>query len=97
MNNRQPILKKIEQIESDLNKINLYLNQGNRDNCYVQIKEISEKLDSIDSKLAKLSLLLNRGDRDGCFGMINEVKEVLDQTKGYIESEPIVGSELNPN
>ena len=47
MNNRQPILKKIEQIESDLNKINLYLNQGNRDNCYIQIKEISEKLDQI--------------------------------------------------
>lgn len=47
MNNRQPILKKIEQIESDLNKVNLYLNQGNRDNCYTQIREISEKLDQI--------------------------------------------------
>jgi len=56
---------------------------------------VLKKLDSIESKLAKLSLGLNRGDRDGCYQMIEEIKIAIDQAKGYIESEPIVGNELN--
>jgi|688.fasta_scaffold159748_2 hypothetical protein len=56
---------------------------------------VLKKLDSIESKLAKLSLGLNRGDRDGCYQMIEEIKVAIDQAKGYIESEPIVGNELN--
>ena len=56
---------------------------------------VLKKLDSIESKMAKLSLTLNRGDRDGCLEIINEIKESIDQTKGYIESEPITGHELN--
>jgi hypothetical protein len=56
---------------------------------------VLKKLDSIESKLAKLSLGLNRGDRDGCYQIIEEIKVAIDQAKGYIESEPIVGNELN--
>jgi len=56
---------------------------------------VLKKLDTIESKLAKLALGLNRGDRDNCFQVLNEIKDTLEQTKGYIESEPITGNELN--
>ena len=56
---------------------------------------VLKKLDSIESKMAKLSLGLNRGDRESCLEIINEIRETIEQTKGYIESEPISGQELN--
>jgi hypothetical protein len=56
---------------------------------------VLKKLDSMESKLSKLALGLNRGDREGCYKVLEEIKVNLEQTKGYIESEPITGNELN--
>lgn len=58
---------------------------------------VLKKLDSIESKVAKLSLGLSRGDREGCFQVLNEIREIVEQAKGYVESEPISGYELNHN
>lgn len=55
------------------------------------------KIDSIDSNLNKMILLLNQGDRQACYEQVDSLREQLDQLRTYIESEPIVGSELNPN
>lgn len=54
-----------------------------------------KKLDSIDSNLNKLTMFLNRGDRDSCFETIKDINEQLEQIKTYIETEPIMGNELN--
>ena len=56
---------------------------------------VLRKLDTIESKVNKMQLALNQGDRDGCYKILDEMKETIDQTKGYIESEPISGNELN--
>lgn len=56
---------------------------------------VLKKLDTIESKINKLCLALNRSNRDDCFLIIEELKEIIDQVKGYIESEPISGLELN--
>ena len=56
---------------------------------------VSRKLETIETKLSKLKFGLNRGDRDACFEVIEEIKESIEQVKGYIESEPISGHELN--
>ena len=55
------------------------------------------KIDSIDSNLNKMILLLNQGDRQACYELTASIREQRDQLRTYIESEPIIGSELNPN
>jgi hypothetical protein len=45
MKNREATLKKLDQIESNLSKINLALNQGNRQVCYQIMGEIRTQID----------------------------------------------------
>ena len=53
------------------------------------------KLDSVDSNLNKLITYLNQGNRDNCYETVENLREQIDQIRGYIESEPIAGAELN--
>ena len=53
------------------------------------------KLDSIDSNLNKLITFLNQGNRNNCYETIESIREQVEQIRGYIESEPISGAELN--
>lgn len=53
------------------------------------------KLDSIDSNLNKLTTYLNQGNRDKCYETAESIREQIDQIRGYIDSEPISGAELN--
>ena len=45
MRNREATRRKLESVESNLNKLNLALNQGNRDACFDIIEDIREQLD----------------------------------------------------
>lgn len=56
---------------------------------------VLKKLDSIESNLNKILFAINRGNIDNCRQIIEIINEQLDQVKTYIETEPIVGSELN--
>ena len=45
MKNREPVLKKLDSIESKLAKLSLGLNRGDRDGCYQMIEEIKVVID----------------------------------------------------
>lgn len=45
MRNREATRRKLESIESQLNKLNLALNQGNRDVCYDIVNEIRDQIE----------------------------------------------------
>lgn len=45
MRNREATLKKLDSIESTLNQINLYLNQGNREACYNTVEVLREQIE----------------------------------------------------
>jgi hypothetical protein len=47
MRNREATLRKIDSIDSGLNKIVLTLNQGNREACYETIDSLREQLDQL--------------------------------------------------
>lgn len=47
MRNREPIMKKIEQLESELTKMVYNLNINNRNGCYDITESMKEKLDQI--------------------------------------------------
>ena len=53
------------------------------------------KLDQIESSLTKINMALNMGNREMCYEIVEEAKLQIEQCKLYIESEPIVGQELN--
>lgn len=54
------------------------------------------KIDSIDANLNKMLLSLNQGNREECYKTVDNIREQLDQLRTYVESEPMTGSELNP-
>ena len=56
---------------------------------------ILRKLDGIESNMNKLNFTLNRGDRETSYEIVEKVREIISQLKIYIESEPILGQELN--
>ena len=56
---------------------------------------VLRKIDSIDSNMNKLNFILNRGDRDASYEIVESVRDLVSQLKTYIESEPIIGKELN--
>jgi hypothetical protein len=56
---------------------------------------VLRKIDSIDSNMNKLNFTLNRGDRDASYEIVESVRDLVSQLKTYIESEPIIGKELN--
>jgi hypothetical protein len=45
MKNREPVLKKLDSIDSKLARLMLGLNRGDRDNCISVINEIKEVLE----------------------------------------------------
>lgn len=47
MRNREPVLRKLEHIESNLNKLGLYLNRGDRDSCFEISEDIREQIEQI--------------------------------------------------
>jgi hypothetical protein len=53
------------------------------------------KLDQIESSLTKINMALNMGNREMCYEIVEEAKLQIEQCKLYIESEPIIGQELN--
>jgi hypothetical protein len=56
---------------------------------------VLRKLDGLDSNLNKLNMSLNQADRQSAYETIELLREQVEQIKGYIENEPISGSELN--
>lgn len=58
---------------------------------------ILRKLDSLESNLNRMIVMLNQGNRDACYETVESLRDQIDQIRGYIESEPIIGNELNPN
>jgi septation ring formation regulator EzrA len=47
MKHREPVLKKLDSIDSNLNKLNLTLNQGNREAAREIIESLREQVDQI--------------------------------------------------
>jgi len=47
MRNREATLRKLDSVESNLNKITVFLNQGNRDLCYETIDSIREQIEQL--------------------------------------------------
>jgi hypothetical protein len=54
-----------------------------------------KKLDKIESNLTKLNFAVKQGNRDLFNETFLDIYEQLSQIKLYIESEPILGRELN--
>jgi hypothetical protein len=42
MRNREPVLRKLDTIDSKINKLALSLNRGDRDTCYQILEEMKE-------------------------------------------------------
>jgi len=55
------------------------------------------KVDQIDSSLKKLISYLRRGDEQSFNNTLEDMNEQIDQLRTYIDSEPIVGYEMNPS
>ena len=53
------------------------------------------KVDQIDSSLKKLISYLRRGDEQSFNETLEDMNEQIDQLRTYIDSEPIVGYEMN--
>ena len=49
MKHQAATLQKLEQMESNLSKIHLHLNRGNRDECYLIIDSLKEQIEQIKS------------------------------------------------
>lgn len=57
---------------------------------------VLKKLDSIESSLNALRFMVNSQQPVNDFlAKIESTRELVDQIKGYIETEPIAGTELN--
>ncbi len=56
---------------------------------------ILKKLDSLETNLNKLNFALNQGNRELYNETVEKMVEQISQLRTYVESEPIVGNELN--
>jgi hypothetical protein len=57
---------------------------------------VLKKLDSIEAGLNALRFMVQRQEPVTDFvARIEQTRELVDQVKGYIENEPIAGTELN--
>lgn len=63
MKHRDAVTKKLDNIESDLNKLNFNLNQGDRDSCFLTIDSIREKIDQIKTYLENEPIIGNELNR----------------------------------
>ena len=58
---------------------------------------ILRKVDQIDSTISKITFYISRGDKESYENSVELLREQLSQLRTYVESEPIIGNELNPN
>lgn len=47
MRNREAVLRKLDSLESNLNKMNLFLSQGNREQCHETVNIIREQVEQL--------------------------------------------------
>jgi hypothetical protein len=47
MRNREPVLRKLDSLESNTNKLVMALNQGNRELCYEVIEEFRSQIEQL--------------------------------------------------
>jgi hypothetical protein len=47
MRNREATLRKLDSVESNLNRMTMTLNQGNREACYEVIQSIREQIEQL--------------------------------------------------
>ena len=47
MRNREAVIRKLDSIESNLNRLTATINQGNREACYEVISNIREQVEQI--------------------------------------------------
>ena len=47
MRNREPVLRKLDGLESNTNKLVMALNQGNRELCYEFIEEFKAQIEQL--------------------------------------------------
>jgi hypothetical protein len=47
MRNREPVLRKLDGLESNTNKLVMALNQGNRELCYEFINEFRSQIEQL--------------------------------------------------
>ena len=47
MRNREPVLRKLDSLESNTNKLIMALNQGNRELCYEFIEEFKSQIEQL--------------------------------------------------
>jgi hypothetical protein len=47
MRNREPVLRKLDSLESNTTKLVMALNQGNRELCYEMIEEFRSQIEQL--------------------------------------------------
>jgi hypothetical protein len=47
MRNREPVLRKLDSLESNTSKLTMALNQGNRELCYKMIEEFRSQIEQL--------------------------------------------------
>jgi septation ring formation regulator EzrA len=63
MKHREPVLKKLDSIDSNLNKLNLTLNQGNREAAREVIESLREQVDQIKLYIGNEPIMGNELNR----------------------------------
>lgn len=59
MKHRDATLKKLDNIDSNLNKLTMFLNRGDRDGCFQTIESINEQLDQIKTYIENEPIMGN--------------------------------------
>jgi len=59
MKHRDATLKKLDNIDSNLNKLNMFLNRGDRDGCFQTIESINEQLAQIKTYIENEPIMGN--------------------------------------
>ena len=61
MKYRDAILKKLDNVDSSLNRLNLTLNQGDRDGSYIVIETLREQIEQIKGYVEAEGMTGNEG------------------------------------
>jgi len=61
MKYRDAILKKLDNVDSSLNRLNLTLNQGDRDGSYTVIETLREQIEQIKGYIEAEGMTGNEG------------------------------------
>lgn len=63
MRNREPVLRKLDSLESNTNKLVMALNQGNRELCYKFIEEFRSQIEQLKMYIESEPILNNELNR----------------------------------